>query len=194
MTAIDTKHLNRMAPSALRREAMILQSQLIGTQDETIYIEFSTERLSSLGISAATVISTIQAQNAVMPAGFENRSMSQISMDPNLPAAVAALRAQLQTQPGLTVNIPEILNAICARFEQASSQRGEAFLLRRSRRHQRQPVEDGVALEIASRRDVVMGCKEAGIVGAQHLLDLLRRPDVEFSFLAFGIGNDFVVL
>lgn len=59
--------------------------------------------------------------NAVMPAGFENRPMSQISMDPNLPAAVAALRAQLQTQPGLTVNIPEILNAICARFEQANA-------------------------------------------------------------------------
>jgi multidrug efflux pump subunit AcrB len=57
--------------------------QLIGTQDETIYIEFSTERLSSLGISAATVISTIQAQNAVMPAGLmttdQDRTVLQVS-------------------------------------------------------------------------------------------------------------------
>jgi multidrug efflux pump subunit AcrB len=43
--------------------------QLIGTQDETIYIEFSTERLASLGLSASTIITTIQAQNAVLPAG-----------------------------------------------------------------------------------------------------------------------------
>ena len=43
--------------------------QLIGTQDETIFIEFSTERLASLGLGMSTVIGTIQAQNAVLPAG-----------------------------------------------------------------------------------------------------------------------------
>jgi multidrug efflux pump subunit AcrB len=57
--------------------------QLIGTQDETIYIEFSTERLASLGLSAATVISTIQAQNAVLPAGLitsaQDRTILQVS-------------------------------------------------------------------------------------------------------------------
>lgn len=41
--------------------------------------------------------------------------------DPDLPTAVAALRAQLQTQPGLVVNIPEILSALCNRFEQANA-------------------------------------------------------------------------
>ncbi len=57
--------------------------QLIGTQDETIYIEFSTERLASLGLSAATVINTIQAQNAVLPAGLitsaQDRTILQVS-------------------------------------------------------------------------------------------------------------------
>ncbi|KAF4505480.1 hypothetical protein G6O67_007425 [Ophiocordyceps sinensis] len=38
-----------------------------------------------------------------------------------LPAAVGALQSQLQTQPGLTVNIPEILSAICSRLEQVNS-------------------------------------------------------------------------
>lgn len=57
--------------------------QLIGTQDETIYIEFSTERLASLGLSAATVIGTVQAQNAVLPAGLitseQDRTILQVS-------------------------------------------------------------------------------------------------------------------
>lgn len=44
--------------------------EMLGTQDETIFIEFSTQRLASLGLSAATIISTIQAQNAVLPAGL----------------------------------------------------------------------------------------------------------------------------
>lgn len=37
-----------------------------------------------------------------------------------LPAAVGALQSLLQTQPGLAVNIPEILSDMCSRFEQAS--------------------------------------------------------------------------
>ncbi len=41
--------------------------------------------------------------------------------EPGLPAAVGALQSQLQMQPGLTVNIPEILSAICSRFEQVNS-------------------------------------------------------------------------
>lgn len=57
--------------------------QLIGTQDETIYIEFSTERLASLGLSVATIIDTIQAQNAVLPAGLmtsdQDRTILQVS-------------------------------------------------------------------------------------------------------------------
>ncbi|AOF91950.1 efflux RND transporter permease subunit [Sinorhizobium sp. RAC02] len=57
--------------------------QLIGTQDETIYIEFSTERLASLGLSASSVIGTIQAQNAVLPSGLmtsaQDRTILQVS-------------------------------------------------------------------------------------------------------------------
>ncbi|RFU77626.1 hypothetical protein TARUN_4619 [Trichoderma arundinaceum] len=41
--------------------------------------------------------------------------------DPDLAAAVAVLRTHLQTQPGLVVNIPEILSAICNRFEHANA-------------------------------------------------------------------------
>ncbi|KAL7786371.1 hypothetical protein V8C37DRAFT_392118 [Trichoderma ceciliae] len=41
--------------------------------------------------------------------------------DPDLAAAVAVLRTQLQTQPGLMINIPDILSAICNRFEHANA-------------------------------------------------------------------------
>ncbi|KAK4084370.1 uncharacterized protein Triagg1_850 [Trichoderma aggressivum f. europaeum] len=41
--------------------------------------------------------------------------------DPELAAAVAILRTQLQTQPGLMINIPEILSAISGRFEHANA-------------------------------------------------------------------------
>ncbi|OWJ74385.1 efflux RND transporter permease subunit [Haematobacter genomosp. 1] len=45
------------------------KAELIGTQDEKIWIEFSTRRLASLGIDPEAVIAQIQNQNAVVPAG-----------------------------------------------------------------------------------------------------------------------------
>ena len=58
---------------------------LLGAQDETIFIEFSTQRLASLGLSGSTVISTIQAQNAVLPAGMvttdADRTVLEVSGD-----------------------------------------------------------------------------------------------------------------
>jgi hypothetical protein len=45
-----------------------------------------------------------------------------------------------------------------------------------------------VLLEISLRCDVVVARKEIGILAVKDLLDLLLRPDVEFSLLAFGIG------
>jgi multidrug efflux pump subunit AcrB len=43
--------------------------ELIGTQDEIISIDFSTQQLATLGISASQVIDQLQAQNAVTPSG-----------------------------------------------------------------------------------------------------------------------------
>jgi multidrug efflux pump subunit AcrB len=43
--------------------------ELIGTQDEVISIDFSTQQLATLGISADDVIAQLQAQNAVTPSG-----------------------------------------------------------------------------------------------------------------------------
>jgi len=43
--------------------------EVLGAQDERIYVEFSTERLAGLGIDRSALIAALQAQNAVAPAG-----------------------------------------------------------------------------------------------------------------------------
>ncbi|MEZ0168048.1 efflux RND transporter permease subunit [Microvirga sp. TS319] len=42
---------------------------VIGAQDERIYVEFSTAQLAGLGINRSALITALQAQNAVAPAG-----------------------------------------------------------------------------------------------------------------------------
>ena len=55
-------------------------AELIGTQDEVISIDFSTDKLATLGISASEVISQLQAQNAVTPAGTIQAGAERVSV------------------------------------------------------------------------------------------------------------------
>ncbi|MBY5812614.1 efflux RND transporter permease subunit [Rhizobium leguminosarum] len=43
---------------------------VVGAQDEAIYLEFSTRQIAALGIDQQSVIQTLQAQNAVTQSGF----------------------------------------------------------------------------------------------------------------------------
>jgi len=43
--------------------------EVMGTQDEQIFIEFNTERLAGLRLDYPTILATLQAQNLVRPAG-----------------------------------------------------------------------------------------------------------------------------
>lgn len=43
--------------------------ELLGVQDEQIYIEFSMEELANLGIDRSQLLAALQAQNAIRPAG-----------------------------------------------------------------------------------------------------------------------------
>ena len=47
----------------------ISKIDVLGAQDERVYVEFSTEKLAGLGIDRAALIAALQAQNAVTPAG-----------------------------------------------------------------------------------------------------------------------------
>lgn len=49
----------------------------------------------------------------------ELQKAMRVALDPSIPTAIAALRYQLETQPGLQLNIPQILAAISSGFEEA---------------------------------------------------------------------------
>ena len=47
----------------------ISKIDVLGAQDERVYVEFSTAQLAGLGIDRTALIAALQAQNAVTPAG-----------------------------------------------------------------------------------------------------------------------------
>ena len=51
---------------------------VLGAQDEQIYIEFSAERLAALGLDYNALLSALQAQNAVKPAGVLQTSDERV--------------------------------------------------------------------------------------------------------------------
>jgi multidrug efflux pump subunit AcrB len=56
----------------------ISKIDILGAQDERVYVEFSTEKLAGLGIDRAALIAALQAQNAVTPAGVVQTSDEKI--------------------------------------------------------------------------------------------------------------------
>ncbi|OQP86659.1 ACR family transporter [Rhizobium rhizosphaerae] len=53
---------------------------IIGAQDEVIYLEFSTRKIAALGIDRQAVISTLQAQNAVTASGFIEAGPERVAL------------------------------------------------------------------------------------------------------------------
>lgn len=54
--------------------------EIIGAQDEQIFVEFSTRQLAGLGIDRAALIAAVQAQNSVVPAGSVQTSNEKLSL------------------------------------------------------------------------------------------------------------------
>jgi multidrug efflux pump subunit AcrB len=53
---------------------------VIGAQDEAIYLEFSTRKIAALGIDRQSLIETLQAQNAVAQSGFIDAGPERIAV------------------------------------------------------------------------------------------------------------------
>ena len=53
---------------------------LIGEQDEVIYLEFSTRQMAALGLSQQDSMHTLQAQNAIAPSGVIQAGPERISV------------------------------------------------------------------------------------------------------------------
>ena len=54
--------------------------EMLGAQDERIYIEFSMQELASLGISRQAIVAALQAQNLVSPAGTIETGQEVLSL------------------------------------------------------------------------------------------------------------------
>ncbi|MFO1306480.1 MAG: efflux RND transporter permease subunit [Burkholderiales bacterium] len=57
------------ARSRLLQVKDVSKVEVLGTQDEVIFIEFSTEKLAGLRLDYPTIVAALQAQNVVRPAG-----------------------------------------------------------------------------------------------------------------------------
>ena len=56
---------------------------ILGAQDEIIYLEFSTRKIAALGLDTRSIIGSLQAQNAVTPSGVFQAGPERISVRVN---------------------------------------------------------------------------------------------------------------
>jgi multidrug efflux pump subunit AcrB len=66
--------------SRLLRVPDVTQIEILGAQDEVIFVEFSLERLAGLGLNYPALIAALQAQNAVRPAGVVQTGLERLSL------------------------------------------------------------------------------------------------------------------
>ena len=53
---------------------------VIGAQDEAVYLEFSTRKIAALGLDRQSIVSTLQSQNAVTQSGFIDAGPERIAI------------------------------------------------------------------------------------------------------------------
>src|SRR5262245_13274581 len=66
--------------SKLLSVADVTKIEILGAQDERIFIEFSMKELASLGIDRSALIAALQAQNVVQPAGTIQTGYESLSL------------------------------------------------------------------------------------------------------------------
>ena len=80
---IDLATLHRYADRIaleLRRVADVKRVEMIGVQDEKIFIDVAPARLASLGITPSQIAEVLQKQNTVNPSGFIDTNTDRIRM------------------------------------------------------------------------------------------------------------------
>jgi multidrug efflux pump subunit AcrB len=69
------------ARSRLLRVKDVSKAEFLGTQDERIYVEFSTRRLAELGMDRMELVQALVTQNAVVPSGVIQTKNEAVLMD-----------------------------------------------------------------------------------------------------------------
>ena len=60
--------------------ANVGKADILGAQDEVIYLEFSTRKIAALGLDTRSIVSSLQEQNAVAPSGVFQNGPERISV------------------------------------------------------------------------------------------------------------------
>lgn len=68
-TPTEAKHWAETVQNAVLQLDDAGKTDLVGTQDPVIYLEFSARRLAALGLDTTTVLNTLADQNAIVPSG-----------------------------------------------------------------------------------------------------------------------------
>jgi multidrug efflux pump len=93
----------------LRRVEDVKKIELIGVQDEKIYIDVSPARLSAMGLAPTQVFDALQRQNAVAPAGHVETSTDRVRLRVSGPFdSVEALREASLAVGGRTFRLGDI--------------------------------------------------------------------------------------
>lgn len=66
------------ARSRLLHVPDVSEIEVLGAQDEQIFIEFSTEKMAGLRLDLPTILASLQAQNAVLPAGVMQTEQERV--------------------------------------------------------------------------------------------------------------------
>ncbi len=80
MTLRQLRDYVEQARAEVREVPNIGKIELVGTQDEVLYLKFSTRKLAALGIDQRQVMQALQQQNAVTPAGVIEAGPERISV------------------------------------------------------------------------------------------------------------------
>jgi multidrug efflux pump subunit AcrB len=56
---------------------------ILGAQDEVIYLEFSTRKVAALGLDSHSILASLQAQNAITPSGVIQAGQERVSVRVN---------------------------------------------------------------------------------------------------------------
>ncbi len=118
----------------------ISKIDILGAQDERVYVEFSTEQLAGLGIDRAALVAALQAQNAVTP---------RASCRPATRRSLSASRAR--SGPSRTSS-PSISSRTAGSSASATSRMSRAAPPTRRSRCSASMDDEGIGLAIAMRK------------------------------------------
>src|SRR5438876_11372246 len=70
----------KQARQELLRLPDVSKVDIIGAQDEKVYVDLSSKRLSTLGVSPVAIVDVLRSQNDMTPAGWIDADGSQVYM------------------------------------------------------------------------------------------------------------------